>query len=150
MFYNEADMADVTKDKILRFINPNLVDYKIESAGFSNPSQLTFNYNKDGVYDPELMLVGLISQTGNVYTIGDEVALDDDFETKSFRVGMSFQSNNEHFSSGISTLGSASPLLTITTTHLTAVPPTTKILSIVQVDALIEFRGSEIAISEVF
>ncbi|KAJ3053535.1 hypothetical protein HK097_004083 [Rhizophlyctis rosea] len=148
VFWDETSYADRTKDKYLRFHSANLVDFKIENNGTSQPSQLSFKY--EGGADPKVVLLGLISSSGSIYTMDRDVSLQDNFETSSFRIGMNFQSSNENAGTGLSTLGSSSPFLTITTTHSAVVPPTTRILTVATVDALIEFRGAEIAISEIF
>ena len=148
VFWSDVDYADRTKDKYERFGNAGLVDCKIENTGTTQPSQLTFKY--EGGTDPEVVLLGLLSGAGNIYTMDRDVSLDSNFETSSFRLGMNFQSSNEYAGVGLSTIGAASPFLSITTTHSAPVPPTTRILTMATVDALIEFRGSEIMISEVF
>ena len=148
VFMNEADLNDRTKDKYGKFSSAGLIDYRIEGAGQNNPSQLTFKH--EGGADPETLLLAAISQTGNIYNIDQDMDQTDDFATYNFRIALTFQSDNEHFATGLSTLAASSPFLTITTTHSAPVPGTTRILSIVTCDALIEFRGSEIAVSEVF
>lgn len=148
VFFDEATMADRTKDKYARFTNANLVDWRIENNGTSQPSQLTFKY--EGGADPETVLLGLLSSAGNIYKMDQDMALESNYETNSFRIGMNFQSGNEFAGSGLSTVGAASPFLTITTTHSAVVPPTTRILTMATVDCVIEFRGMELSISEVF
>ncbi|KAJ3027892.1 hypothetical protein HDV00_010791 [Rhizophlyctis rosea] len=148
VFFNEADYADRTKDKYARFTNANLVDWRIENNGTSQPSQLTFRH--EGGADPETVLLGLLSSAGNIYQMDRDMSLESNYETSSFRIGMNFQSGNEYAGTELSTVGAASPFLTITTTHSAVVPATTRILTMATVDALIEFRGSEIAISEIF
>ena len=150
VFWNEASYVDPTQDKYSRFTIANLVNFKIEKngTGSAQPNQLTLKY--EGGTDPEVVLLGLRSSSGNIYTMDRDVSLDTNFETNSFRIGMTFQSSNEYTGTGLSTLGTSSPFLTITATHSAVVPPTTRILTVATVDALIEFRASEIAISEIF
>ena len=147
-FYDEVTYSDVTKDKYARFHNAKLIDFRIEAAGQSNPSQLTFRY--EGGADPELMMLNLLSESGNAYNMHNDVQIEDNFETSSFRLGMNYQAETELSGTGLSLIGSSSPTITISTTHSEVVPPTTRIVSYVVTDALIEFRGSEISISEVF
>jgi hypothetical protein len=150
VMWDERVYADVTKDKSRRFNDFGLVDWKLEAAGQSNPNQLTFRYDQGS--DPETTLIGLISASGNAYLMDKDVSLDPNFLTETFRLTMNFQSAipNETFGSGLSTVGSASSFITLTTTHNAAVPTTTRIASFVTTDALVEFRGSEIVLTEIF
>ncbi|KAJ3024990.1 hypothetical protein HDV00_000486 [Rhizophlyctis rosea] len=148
LFYSEVDDADRTKDKYSRFTNAGIVEWKIEGLGLSNPSQLTFNYQ--GGTDPETVLLGIGSSAGNLYRMHEETTLENNLESASIRLGINYKSSNEFAGTGLSTIGASSPFLTITTTHADVVPPTTCITTFVTSDALIECRGTEIAISEVF
>jgi len=149
VFWDDTAYADRTKDKYSRFHNAKLVDFKIENgSGNAQPSQLTFQYQ--GGVDPETVLLGLMTNSGNIYTMDRDVYMESDFQETSFRIGMNFQSMNEYAGNGLSLLGAASPFVTITTNHSAPVAPTTRIMTISTVDALIEFRGAEVAISEIF
>ena len=151
VMWDEVAYGDVTQDKSKRFLNMyGLTDWKLEGAGQSNPSQLTFRHDQGT--DPETVFIGLISQAGNAYVMDRDVSIDPEFLTNSFRISPNFQSSVpvESFGSGLSTIGSASSFLTLTTTHSQAVPTTARIMSFVTTDALIEFRGSEIILSEIF
>lgn len=148
LFHSEIDYADRTKDKYGRFINADVIDFKIEGAGIQNPSQIAFGYAKGG--DFEAVLMGILTSSGNAYSMHNDMTLEDDFETKSFRLAINYQSDMESFGSGLNTIGAASPFLTITSTHDSVVPATTRISTFVTTDALIEFRGSEIYVNEVF
>ena len=143
VFWDEARYAGKTQDKYFLFTNANLIDFKIENngTGSAQPNQLTFRY--DNGTDPEVVLLGLLSSSGNIYTMDRDVSLDTTFETNSFRIGMNFQSSNEYADTGLSPLGVSSPFLTITTTHSTVVPPNTRIMTVATVDALIEPRGGK-------
>ncbi|KAJ3030335.1 hypothetical protein HDV00_008975 [Rhizophlyctis rosea] len=149
VMWSDADYADRSKDKYLRFKPFGLIDFKIENNGASQPSQLTFQYGGDGS-NPEVPLLGLMSSSGNIYNLGNDISLEPDYEQKSFRFGMNFQSSTELAGTGYSTLGSSSPFMTITTTHNAPVPPTTRILTIAVTDQLIELRGSEVSVTEIF
>ena len=148
VFWDSNTFADRTADKAKRFIDPGVIDYRIEGAGLSNPSQLTFRH--EGANDPELFLIGQLGACGNAYQIDKDADFDDDFLTTSFRISQGYVSDNEHWGVGLNTLASASPFLTLTVNTVNVVPPTTSIMSYVTTDALIEFRGSDVAITEIF
>ncbi|MCU1500634.1 MAG: hypothetical protein JWM47_4587 [Acidimicrobiales bacterium] len=147
-FHDTTAYANATNDKSLRFTSAGLTEWNLVGAGINNPSQISFGYS--GGADPETVLMSLLSESGNGYRMGEELSLDDNYESKSFRLGLNFQSSQEYFGSGLSTVGSASPFLTINTKHSQPVPPTTQITTIVTTDALIQFQGSGITVTEIF
>lgn len=135
-------------DKYARFTNANLKSWSIEAAGVHNPNQIEFDYDNGG--SPETTLMSIMSEAGNIYRVGTDMDLPANYDDENFRVGLNFQSSLEHFGSGLSTIGSASPFLTIRTKHTAPVPASMNILTFVTTDALVEFRGSGITVTEVF
>lgn len=148
VFFDTVAYANQANDKALRFNSANLVEWNIQGAGINNPSQISFGYH--GGSDPESIIMGILSETGNGYLMGEQMSLEDNFESSSFRIGLNYQSSNEYFGSGLSTVGAASPFITINTKHSQPVPPTTAINTIVTTDALIVFQGSGITVTEIF
>jgi hypothetical protein len=148
VFWDDAGYADRSKDKFKRFIDPGVVEYRIEGAGLSNPSQLTFHH--EGGADPELFLVGQLGQVGNAYALDKDISYEDDFMNTTFKISQGYLSDNEHFGTGLNTLAAASPFLTLTVNCDRVVPTTTKIMSFVTTDALLEFRGADVAYTEIF
>lgn len=140
--YNAADKGN-------RFTNANLTSWNVVAAEVHNPTQIDFQYGTNGG-NPETLLTSLMSQTGNAYQIGNDVSIPTNFDTQNFRLALNFQSSNENFGTGMSTVGAASPFITIGTKHSQPVPSTTSILTFVTTDALLEFRGAGITIHEIF
>ncbi|KAJ3030390.1 hypothetical protein HDV00_008954 [Rhizophlyctis rosea] len=147
-FYDDAQYADQTKDKALRWGNAYLKEWRAEFNGMPNPNQLSFGYA--GGYDPALVAINFLSQTGNIYSLGDEVYIEDNFETQTFRIGYSFTSETEYSGTGLQTLGANSPYLTVYTNHSQVVPNTTRILWCIVKSRIIEFRGSIVGVSDIF
>lgn len=146
VFYDSTTYNTV--DKYNRFVNANLVSWSVEGGGVHNPNQIEFKY--DNGDSPETTLMSLMSEVGNIYNIGSEIDLPDTYDTEHFRIGLNFQSSLEHHGSGLSTIGAASPFLTIRTKHSAPVNSSVTILTFCTTDALLEFRGGVITPTEVF
>lgn len=146
--WKASDYADRTKDKAKRFINAGLVSWKLTAAGLQAPSNaLSFEY--DGGSNPESLAMTLLSESGNIYTMGESFSVEDDFETATFRIGLNFQSSTEAWKQGISTIGAASPFITLEMKNNTAIDSDYVINSIVTNDALISISGAGIQVSSV-
>ncbi|KAJ3024580.1 hypothetical protein HDV00_000839 [Rhizophlyctis rosea] len=150
VFWDSANFADRTKDTYKRFIEPGngVIDFRIDGAGLSNPSQLTFHH--EGGADPELFLIGQLGAVGNAYNLDKDISFDDDYMSNSFRISMGYLSDNEHFGVGLNTLAAQTPYITVEVNTKDPVPPTTTIMTFVTTDAIIEFRGVDVAITEIF
>ncbi|KAJ3051749.1 hypothetical protein HK097_007237 [Rhizophlyctis rosea] len=146
VFYDDNSMSNRSIDKYSRFTNANLETVRFEGAGFGLPNQMSFKF--EGGKDPELALLGLISATGNAYTMDEYSVVPTD--NSLFRIAIAYENSQELFGTGLNTIGSASPFLTIYTTHTSAVPTSTRIMTYVTTDALIQFRGEDIIYSEIF
>lgn len=140
--------ANRANDKYLRFGNQSILEWRLSSNEFAVPSQLNFHY--DGGTNVEGMLMSLMSNSGNIYRLGEDIHLDDNFDTQSFRIGWNFQEENSAFGSGLSTIGSSSPFITLTVTSQNVIPSTTSIMTWATVDALLIFSGNDIQVTEVF
>ena len=145
VFFAESSLTTRSVDKYSKFTDAKLADMRIEGSGINLPTNTTFKFN--GGKDPELALLALISSSGNAYTMD---RLTNFSPNAAFKIGLNFESDSEVFGSGLSTIGSASPFVTITTTHTEAQPSTVRWIAFVTTDALIEFRGADIALSEIF
>jgi hypothetical protein len=147
--WRASDYADRTKDKAKRFINAGLVSWKINAAGLQSPQNaLSFEY--EGGSNPESLLMTLMSESGSVYDLGSQFSIPDDFETSSFRIGLNYQSSTENFSQGISTIGAASPFITLEMQNDRPLTSDYVINSIVTNDALVAISGAGIQVSSVF
>lgn len=147
-FWDSTGYANSANDKSMRFTNANLQSWNVLVAGLQEPNQISFEYG--GGNNPETLLTAIISQIGNVYQAGEQVDIPNNFDTNAFRIALNFQSENQYFGNGMSTIGAASPFIVLSTKHSAPVPTTTSIISFVTVDCLIEFRGSAITVTEVF
>ena len=145
--YSETDFADRTKDKSLRWSHNNIVGWRLEHNAVYNPNLDYFNYETGGK-DLTLTLINLLSQYGNIYNMGDDIDMPADYEEKFFTVGYNFVSQTESAGCGLSTI--ANPTFTIHTKHSQVVPPSTQILTMVIVEALIQIRGTQIGVTEIF
>jgi hypothetical protein len=144
VFWDSTTYA--ASDKYSRFKDAQLKSWSIEASGLKNPHQIDFQNEAD----PETALMAVMTQSGNIYRLGNDIDFPDNYMTENFRVAINYQSSNEYFGTGISTIGAASPFLTIRTKHNAPVQPTTNILTFVTTDALVEFRGTGITVTEVF
>jgi len=147
VFFDDSAMSVRSTDKSTRFTNANLVDYRVEIAGTNQPIMNSFGYS--GGENNDALMISLLSQTGNAYKLGD-VWLPGNLDNGAFRISLNFQSDREYHGSGYSTLGAASPFISIFTNHSAPVPSTTRCVTFVTVDALLELNGSDLLISEVF
>lgn len=145
--YGTNPTTKVTADRFTRFINPNLKSWKVEAAGITQPESLVFEH---GANDPSNAMLQLMTETGSVHNIGELYSLPADYETQHFSIGMSFESDNEVFGSGLATVGAASPNIQITTTHGSNVSTDTSIITYVLTAQLVEFTSSVINVSEIF
>jgi hypothetical protein len=146
-FYNEADFADRSKDKSKRWHNAYISGYRMIHNGISNPNIGNINFEGGGK-DLTLTLINLLSQNGNIYTMGDDLDLPDNYETENFTVGYSFVSQTETAGCGLSTV--ANPVLTIETKHSQVVPNNCRILTMVIKEAIVQLRGSQVGVAELF
>ena len=138
-----------TGDKAIRFTNAGLTSWDIKAADIQNPANIQFQYGTNGAV-PESLLTMLMTQVGSGYRIGDEVSLPANYDTQNFSVSFNFQSSGEHFASGLSTEGSSSPFITIETTHSAVVPASTNITTWVTYDCLMELKGNNILVHDIF
>ncbi|KAJ3055241.1 hypothetical protein HK097_011124 [Rhizophlyctis rosea] len=120
VMWDTAEYADQTKDKYLRFKPFGLVDARWEGAGLNVPYNQAFGF--EGGSNPEFVLMGLLTQSGNGYTMDRDVSLEDGYEQNSFRLSFNWQSSNEHFNTGLSMMGAASTALMLNTNHSQVVP----------------------------
>jgi hypothetical protein len=135
-----------TDDKYSRFKDSKLKSWNIEASGLKNPHMIDFQHQSD----PETALLAIMTQAGNIYRLGNDVDFPESYRDENFRVAINYQSSLEHFGTGLSTIGAASPFLVIRTKHDAPVTPETTILTYVTTDALVEFRGTGITVTEVF
>lgn len=146
--WDEATYADRTKDKYERFIAPGggVTSYTVEGAGVVQPSNMIYSGGKT----PENIMNTWMNITGSVYDLGSGVDVPDDYYEKHFRISQTYTSELETHGSGLSLIGSSSPLITVTTQHNTSVPSTVTFLTAVNTSALCEITSSFINVTEVF
>lgn len=154
-YRTEADIADVTKDKALIYSSSGLESVRIEVAGQSFPQSRAVTYsNGTGgrMYDPSLLMLSFTSANGSSYNADDGVSLDmTNFDGKQFRIFQAFKSEQgEMFGDGISTVGAASPNLTVITQHTAALGANVRITSLVFTSAVLEIKKDIIVLSEIF
>lgn len=145
VFWDQTAYA--ASDKYQRFNNFGLQSWNIVANNQPNPNQLTFNYSAGS--SPQTMLINFLSQYGNIYDLGREISLPNNWDTQSFSVGLNYQAV-PGFGSGMSTVGSASPFIVVTTNHNQAVPTTVNILTTVVCDAVIVLSGAGVSVTEIF
>jgi hypothetical protein len=146
--WDETTYADRTKDKYERFIAPGggVVSYTIEGGGVVQPSNVVYSGGKT----PENLLNQFMNISGSVYDLGNAVNIPDNFYDASYRISQTWTSEIETHGSGLSLIGAASPLITVTTQHLTSVPSTVTFMTAVNTSALCEITSSFINITESF
>ena len=144
VFYKVSDLTTRGVDKYIKFFDAKLVDMNLKGNGTNLPTNTNLKFN--GGKDLELALLGAISSSGTanlMHNITDLTA------TGTFKLSLNFSSATETFARSLSTIGSASPFVTTTTTHSEGQPATVRWVAFVTTDALIEFRGTDTAISEI-
>jgi hypothetical protein len=145
-FYREADYADPSKDKFMRFIPCGLKGWRIESGNLRVPDVGEITHSAT---DPTALVTMLMSQNNSIHQMSSGVTFPDGWDSKHFSIRYNFQAaHGEMWATGLNLLGASHPYLTVFTSHNEVVGPDVRIVCVVVTDQQVTFVNSEVQRTE--